>query len=72
MTARCGCMLLARALKLCWQRTQPEVGLVSMVTLDHLSMLYKLVSSARAAAVVHYMIHMHALLDLETPPQAPR
>ena len=65
-------MLLARALKLCWQRAQGDPELATMVTLDHLSMLYKLVSSARAAAVVNYMIHMHAPLDLETPAQAPR
>ena len=65
-------MLLARALKLCWQRTQSDPELATMVTLDHLSMLYKLVSSVWAAAVGHYMIHMLALLDLETPPQAPQ
>ena len=43
-----------------------------MVTLGHLSILCKLVSSAWAAAVVHYMVHMLAPVVLETPAQAPR
>ena len=72
MTACRGCMLLARGLKLFWQRAQREPELACMVTLGHLSMLCELVTSARAAAVVHYMIHMLAPVVLETPAQAPR
>ena len=60
VTACRGCMLLARGLKLFWKRAQREPELACMVTLGHLSMLCKLVTSARAAAVVHYMIHMLA------------
>ena len=72
VTACRGCMLLARGLKLFWKRAQREPELACMVTLGHLSILCKLVSSAWAAAVVHYMVHMLAPVVLETPAQAPR
>ena len=65
-------MLLARGLKLFWKRAQREPELACMVTLGHLSMLCKPVTSARAAAVVHYMIHMLAPVAARAPAQAPR
>ena len=56
----CGSKLLARALKLCWQRTQSDTELAWLVTLDALSMLHELVSSASTTPGVHHTIRMLA------------
>ena len=60
-----GGMMLARALKLCWQRTQDDTELAWLVTLDALSMLHELVSSASTTPGVHHTIRMLAALGCE-------
>ena len=57
----CGSKLLARALKLCWQRTQDDTELAWLVTLDALSMLHELVSSASTTPGVHHTIRERRL-----------
>ena len=61
----CGSKLLARALKLCWQRTQSDTELAWLVTLDALSMLHELVSAASTTPGVHHTIRMLAALGCE-------
>ena len=58
-------MVLARALKLCWQRTQDDTELAWLVTLDALSMLHDLVSSASTTPGVHHMVRVCARVALE-------
>ena len=60
-----GGMMLARALKLCWQRTQSDTEPAWLVTLDALSTRHALVSSASTAPDVHYSIRMLAALGCE-------
>ena len=54
----CGSMMLARALKLCWRRTQDDTEPAWLATLDALSTLHAPVSSASTAPVVHHTIRM--------------
>ena len=61
----CGSKLLARALKLCWQRTQSDTEPAWLVTLDALSTLHALVSSAITTPDVHHTICMLAALGCE-------
>ena len=61
----CGSKLLARALKLCWQRTQSDTEPAWLVTLDALSTRHALVSSASTAPDVHYSIRMLDALGCE-------
>ena len=56
--------LLARAVKLFWQRAQREPELVYVVTLGGMRVLYKLKSSARPSSVALYRLLIHATLDL--------
>ena len=58
-------MMLARALKLCWRRTQDDTELAWLVTLDALSTFHARVSSASTAPVVHHTIRMVAALGSE-------
>ena len=51
-------MMLARALKLCWRRTQDDTELAWLVTLDALSTFHARVSSASTTPVVHHTIRM--------------
>ena len=53
-----GGMMLARALKLCWQRTQDDTELAWLVTLDALSTLHAPVSSASTTLDVHHVVLM--------------
>ena len=57
-------MLLARGLKLFWQRAQREPELVYVVTLGGVCVLCKLKSSARPSSVAFYRLLIHATLDL--------
>ena len=60
-----GGMMLARALKLCWQRTQADTELACLVTLDALGTLHALVSSASTNPGVHHMVRVCARVALE-------
>ena len=57
-------MLLARGLKLFWQRAQREPELVYVVTLGGMCVLCKLKSLARPSSVAFYRLLIHATLDL--------
>ena len=58
-------MMLARALKFCWQHAQSDTELAWLVTLDALDMLHELVSSASTTPVVHLMVRVCARVALE-------